>query len=78
MNELTKTQLENLEYFHKNIGDFVNNSGLRFKHAVIANEEIAAAFDGIDAAVKYAVENLKKGDYIIQQIINEDDIVNFV
>jgi hypothetical protein len=78
MYEFTPQQQKDLAYFRANVLGWLEDNTLRFKHVIIAEEEIIKAFDGLDTAVKYAVDNCKKGEYIIQQVVNEDDIVNFI
>ncbi|MCL2070781.1 MAG: hypothetical protein FWH07_00915 [Oscillospiraceae bacterium] len=78
MNEFTEKQLKDLDYFSANVAQFFKDNSLRFRHIIISDAKIVKSFDALDKAVDYAVQNLKKGEYIIEQVINEDEIVNFV
>ena len=80
MHEYTQAQLDDLEYFKENLPKLFNDDSLRFKNVVISNKKVIQGFDALDAteAVKYVSENFKKGEYIIQQVILNDDLVNFV
>ena len=78
MYDLTKTQIQDIDYFESNLKSFLKDKNLRFKQVIISNGEIVGVFDGLDTATAFAVENLKKGKYIIQQVVDENDMVNFV
>jgi hypothetical protein len=78
MYEFTQTQIGDMAYFRENINEFLKDNALRFKQVIVSNKQIVKSFDGLDKAVQYAVKNLTKGEYIIQQVVNEDDMVNFV
>ena len=79
MNDFTDKQLKNIAYFRTNLTEFLNNELLRNKYLVIVNEKIQNSFDTIELAVNYAITTgLLPGEFIIQQVINEDEVVNFV
>ena len=78
MNDFTEKQRKCLTFFKNNLALFLADSSLINRHVVIADEKIQGSFDTLDAALVYAIDNFRKGDYIIQQIINEAGIINFV
>jgi hypothetical protein len=78
MHNFTPTQIKDMAYFDGRLDEFLNDDSLRFKHLVISNMKVVKAFDPLDSALQYAIENFKPGEYIIQQAVNEDDMVNFV
>jgi hypothetical protein len=78
MYDLTQAQIKDLAYFDGHVEEFLADNNLRFKHVIIADCKIAETFDGLDLAVNYARDNLQRGEYIISQVVNDDEIVNFV
>ncbi|MDR2728444.1 MAG: hypothetical protein LBB56_04870 [Chitinispirillales bacterium] len=78
MSEFTEKQKRELIFFKDHLTEFLNDDLLKNKYVIISNEKIQNSFDTLELAVTYAVENFQKGDYIIQQIINEDEVINFV
>lgn len=78
MYEFTEKQLKDLAYFQKNVMSFMSDDALRFRHLLISGEKIIKAFDGLDQAADYAVLHYEKGEYIIEQVIDENEIVNFM
>lgn len=78
MYDFTDSQKKDLAYFKENVSAFMNDNALRFKHVIISEGRIVKSFDMLDKAVEYCSENLKIGEYIIEQVIDENEIVNFV
>ena len=71
-------QRKDIDYFKRHLDEFLADALLINKYAVISGEKIQNSFDTIDNAVSYAIDNFKVGDYIIQQIIDENKVINFV
>ncbi|MCL2815361.1 MAG: hypothetical protein FWD23_12240 [Oscillospiraceae bacterium] len=78
MGTFTEKQLKDIKYFKSNLNEFLRNALLVNKYVVISGEEIKNSFDTIDNAVKYAVDNCRVGEYIIQRIVDPNKVVNFV
>ena len=78
MNDFTKKQQMDLEYFKANLPAFLDNNLLKHKYIVIHDQKIQRSFDTIESAVVYAIENFQRGEYIIQQVVNENEVINFV
>jgi len=78
MYDLTQSQIKDLSFFEGHVDSFMNDDKLRYKHLIIADCKVIESFDGLDTAVQYAAENLKPGEYIISQVLIEDEIVNFI
>ena len=76
MSDFTEKQKKELIFFKEHIAIFLKDDLLKNKYVIISNEKIQKSFDALESAVNYAIENFQKGDYIIQQIINEDEIIN--
>jgi hypothetical protein len=74
----TEVQKENLQYFRENLADFLKNPLYKYKFAIIANNEIAGIFDTFNNAIEDAASRFSQGEYIIQQIIGENEVINFL
>jgi hypothetical protein len=74
----TKTQEENLEYFQENLTNFLENPLYKHKFAIIANKEIVGIFDTFSNAIEDAASRFSQGEYVIQQIIGENEVINFL
>jgi hypothetical protein len=78
MYDFTENQKRDIIFFENNLKSFLENDLLKFKHVVISNEKLQNCFDTLDAALTYAVDRFQRGDYIIQQIIDEEEVINYV
>ncbi|MCL2381856.1 MAG: hypothetical protein FWC64_09750 [Treponema sp.] len=74
----TEKQQENIKYFSDNLKDFLKNPLYKFKFAVIYDKEIVGIFDTSEAAIEEAAAKWPVGDFIIQQMISDDDVVSFL
>jgi hypothetical protein len=74
----TGAQKENLRYFEENLADFLKNPIYKHKFAVIFNKEIFGIFDTFGNAIEAAAPSLPQGEYVIQQIIGENEVINFL
>jgi len=77
MNNFTEKQEKDIIFFKNSLSDFLTNDLLKHKFVVISNEKLQKSFDTLQSALEYAVENFNKGDYIIQQIIDDKEVINF-
>jgi len=78
MFEFTERQIKDLDFFRANVMKFMGDNSLRFRHVIISGEKIVKSFEGLDKAVEYAAQNLKKGEYILEQVVDENEIVNII
>jgi hypothetical protein len=74
----TEAQKENLHYFQENLADFLANPLYKHKYAVIFDKKIVGIFDTFGNAIREAVATLPERNYVIQQIIGDDEIVGFL
>jgi hypothetical protein len=74
----TEAQKENLEYFQENLADFLKNPLYRHKFAIIADKKIAGIFDTFSNAIEEAASRFPQGAFVIQQIIGENEVINFL
>jgi hypothetical protein len=74
----TEAQKENLQYFQENLVNFLKNPIYKHKFAIIYNKEVYGIFDTFGSAIEKAASSLSQGEYIIQQIIGQDEVINFL
>ena len=75
-NELIKK--ENVDFFYANLEKYLKDPELIHKYLVIHYKEVKKSFKKFPEALEYAVVNLPKNEYIIQQVFKNDEIVNFI
>jgi hypothetical protein len=79
MYDFTQAQIKDLAFFDGHLQEFMNDMTMRFKHVIISNMKVVGVFDNIEQAVQHITDNnLKRGEYILQQIVDEEEMVNFV
>jgi hypothetical protein len=79
MNEyFTEAQKENLKFFRENLAEFLENPLYKHKFAIISGKKIVGIFDTFENAIEAAAANLSQGEYVIQQIIGEHEVINFL
>jgi len=74
----SEKQKEALDFFQKNLEDWANNPLYKFKYIIVYNNEVSGIFDTFDAALIDAVAKYPRDAFIIQQVIREDEVVNFI
>jgi hypothetical protein len=74
----TEAQKENLRYFQENLADFLNNPLYKHKFVIISDKKIVGIFDTFNNAIEEAASRFPQGEYVIQQIIGEDEVINFL
>jgi hypothetical protein len=74
----TDAQKENLRYFQDNLADFLKDPIYNHKFAVISGKNIAGLFDTFSNAIEDAAPRFPQEEYIIQQIIGDDEVINFL
>lgn len=75
---LSARQQEALAYFRENLGGWLSNPQYKFKYAVIRDNALVGVFDTFGAALAEAAPKYPQVDFIIQQIIPEEDAVEFL
>jgi hypothetical protein len=74
----TEIQKENLQYFQENLASFLENPLYKHKFAIVSDTKIAGIFDTFANAIEDAASRFPQGEYVIQQIIGEDEVINFL
>jgi len=70
-------QRENYEYFQRELKNLLSNHDMTDKYLIIYDLGISGVFDTFESAYREACLKDYK-DYIIQQVIDERKIVNYV
>jgi len=76
--ELSAKQNEALEYFEAHLDEWAKDPLLKYKFAVIRENALVSAFDTFQAAAADAFRKYPQIGFIIQEIISDDEVVNFV
>jgi hypothetical protein len=74
----TEKQREDITYFNENIEIWAQNPLYRLKFIIISGKELKGIYDTFEAALAAAVVAYGSGEYIIQQILPENETVNFL
>ena len=78
LSPLSSKQAESLLYFQRNLDKWLKDPAYADKYIVIHKKEIRAAYDRSSTAFEEAVATLPQDEFIIQQVVNETEIVNFL
>jgi len=74
----TEKQQEDIAYFNENLEMWAQNPLYKLKFVIISGKELKGIYDTFEAALGAAVVAYGSGEYIIQQILPEDETVNFL
>ena len=74
----TEKQKLDIAYFNENLEKWAINPLYKLKFVIISGEELKGFYDTFEAALNSAVVAFSSGEYIIQQILPEDETVNFL
>ena len=75
---ISPAQEENLKYFRENLEAWLQDPVYKHKHLVIHDRKIHGSYDQSGTAFEYAVANLPQGEFIIQQVVNENEVASFL
>ena len=78
MATMSEKQQKDFEYFSSNLPEFLKTPTLKNKFLVIKDKEIKNSFDTFDRAIEFAVSKFDDNEFIIQQVIDENDKINFI
>jgi hypothetical protein len=74
----TEKQLEDIRYFDDNLDKLLADPLMKMKHVIIHDRQIVGVFDTFEAAVSHASQIFPDGEYIIQEIVPDREIVGFL
>jgi hypothetical protein len=75
---LSKEQTENLSVFHDQFDALYADPIKRYKYAVVSGHAIQGLFDSFENAISFAYPKYPLGEFVVQQIIKDDEVVNFL
>lgn len=75
---LSAAQQKNYDFFLKHLQEYLSSPILKGKFVQIFNEELTGAFDTFEAAYVDACAKLPLGEFIIQQVIDGSETVEFL
>jgi hypothetical protein len=68
----------NAEYYAREAATLLANPLYKGKFVVIHSQEIKGSFDSFTNALQFATSNLPADEFIIQQVVDENEQINFV
>ena len=74
----TEKQKQDIDFLNKNLETWAQNPLYKMKFVIISGKDLKGIYDTFEAALDAAVVNFKIGEFIIQQIILEDETVSFL
>lgn len=75
---LSEAQQKNYKFFSEHLAEYLKDPITNGKYAVIYEEELKGVYDTFESAYSYACANLPVGEFIIQQVIDSSDVVEFL
>lgn len=69
---------KNIDFFQKELPDLLKDIAYQGKFIVINNEQIKGSYDSFESALNFAVSNFSANDFIIQQVIDDKERINFI
>lgn len=75
---LSDNQRKNYDYFNQHLSEWLADNLKANKFAVIYDEKLAGLYDSFEAAFRFAYAQFSDADFIIQQIIDQSEIVEFL
>jgi hypothetical protein len=73
-----ETQQANLAYFQQELPRLLGDPLFRGKYVVIHDHGIRHTADTFENALKFAVETYPADEFVIQQVVSDDESINFV
>jgi len=75
---LTEKQKEDLEFFYSKLPELLEEPHYKHKYVLIHDKTIENTFDTFENALANAATKFQPGEYIIQQIISDTEITEFI
>ena len=76
--DMTPEMKKNLDFFRKHLDEWLKDVAYRHKHVVIVNQEVKGVYDDFSTALEYAANLFVAGEFIIQEVIGEDEQISFL
>ena len=75
---LSKEQERNYAFFESHLSEYLNDPTKKNKYAVFYDQSLQGTFDTFESALNSACDNYELGKFIIQQIIDPSEVVEFL
>ena len=75
---LTDNQKEDLEFFYNKLDGLLSDPLYKHKYVLIHSKIIDGFFDTFENALASAASKFQPGEYIIQQVISDTEITEFI
>lgn len=75
---MSDKKAENIAFFKENLPAWLADEKLRDKYVVIHDRKVRGAFDTFNAALRDAVLRFPSDEFVIQQVIDASEVVNFI
>lgn len=75
---LSEVQQKNYAFFSDHLNEYLENKLLRDKYGVFYGEELQGVYDSFESAFSKACAQYPMGEFIIQQLIDPSEIVEFL
>ena len=69
---------KNSDFFSGKLGELLADPIYKFKFVVVHGQQIRGYYDSFSSALEFAVANYPQGEFIIQQVVNQADQINFL
>jgi hypothetical protein len=74
----SEKQEANLTFFHQELARLLADPLFRGKFVVVHDKGIRHTADTFENALKFAVETFPADEFVIQQVVADDEVINFV
>lgn len=74
---MSRQKQENIDYFKRELPKWLNDPLIKDKFVVLHGQKIQKTFDKFDAALQYAADHFPPDEFIVQQVVNESEEINF-
>lgn len=68
----------NIEFFRAQLATLLANPLLRGKFLVVHDQQVKQSFDTFDSALRYAVSQFPPEEFIVQQVVEDNEVINFL
>jgi len=69
---------KNITFFERELSQLLLNPIYKNKFVVIFNEQIVGSYDTFETALQFALSQYPSNEFIIQQVIDEKEQINFL
>jgi hypothetical protein len=74
----SEKQKEAINFFQENLNELISDPLYKLKQVIIYDNKVVGIFDTFEAALTEAVAKYPRDAFIIQQVVSDDEIVNFI